>query len=136
MAEYSMNPRERFRRWMHYQTVDRIPHMEFGYWDECFAKWHTQGLPKHLDSNEKVESYFGCEHVYMLPAAVELIPLFQVEVLERHGKTQIVRDESGVIGEVYTDGTSTIPRYIDFPIKDRKTWEQFKERLDPNHPDR
>lgn len=135
-SEGILTPRERFRRCMHYQTVDRIPHMEFGYWSECFAKWHTQGLPEHLDDNDAVESYFGCEHVYMLPGAVDLIPSFHREVLENRGRTQIVRDEYGVIGEVYTDGTSTIPHYIEFPIKDRKTWKEFKERLDPNHPDR
>jgi uroporphyrinogen decarboxylase len=110
--------------------------MEFGYWTECFARWHTQGLPGHLRDNESVESYFGCEHIHVLPRADDLVPLLRCEVLEDRGRTQIVRDEDGVIAEVYSDGTSTIPRYIEFPIKDRKTWDEFKERLDPDHPDR
>jgi uroporphyrinogen decarboxylase len=30
----------------------------------------------------------------------------------------------------------TIPHYIDFPVKDRATWEPFKAALDPEHEDR
>ncbi|MFH1738467.1 MAG: hypothetical protein ABIH23_05620, partial [bacterium] len=135
-SDSTVTHRERFRRCMHYQTVDRIPHWEFGYWNECFEKWHTQGLPKHLNSNEAVESYFGCEHIYGLPDPVGLMPPFEREVLEDRSETQLVKNEDGVIAEVYTSGTSTIPHYLEFPIKNRKTWEEFKERLDPNNPNR
>jgi hypothetical protein len=34
-----LTTRERFRRTMHYQAVDRIPHMEFGYWDSLKERW-------------------------------------------------------------------------------------------------
>ncbi len=135
-SDTRLSPRERFRRCMHFQSLDRIPHMEFGYWKECFAKWHSRGLPNHLNDHESVERFFGCERFFELPVVLDLIPPFEPEVLEERGETQVVRDEQGVIAEVYTNGTSTIPHYFDFPVKDRKTWEEFKERLDPRHPDR
>lgn len=48
--------RERFRRVMHYQNVDRIPNFEFGYWNETLPTWHSQGLPKDIDNEEKAYS--------------------------------------------------------------------------------
>ncbi|HPO07740.1 MAG TPA: uroporphyrinogen decarboxylase family protein [bacterium] len=132
----SMTPRERFRRCMHYQSVDRIPHLEFGYRDECFPKWHTQGLPKHLHDNDSVERYFGCEHFHYVPNRMGLFPQFEYKILEERPRTRIVRYEDGVIAEVNTDRESTIPHYIDFPIKDRRTWQEFKERLNPRDPSR
>ncbi|MBC7257579.1 MAG: hypothetical protein H5T66_15885, partial [Chloroflexi bacterium] len=42
-----LTPRERFRRVMHYQYVDYISHLEFGYWDELKQTWWEQGhLPR------------------------------------------------------------------------------------------
>ena len=38
-----LTPRERFSRTMHYQHVDYISHLEFGYWDELKQDWLAQG---------------------------------------------------------------------------------------------
>ena len=35
----TMTGRERFRRQMNSQGVDRCVNMEFGYWDENFTEW-------------------------------------------------------------------------------------------------
>ena len=45
-----LTARERFRRTMHYQHVDYVSHLEFGYWDELKRDWLTQGhLPASFD---------------------------------------------------------------------------------------
>lgn len=46
-----MTDRERFRRIMNFQEVDRIPVIEFAsFWEETLARWLTEGLnPEHLD---------------------------------------------------------------------------------------
>ncbi|NQU44689.1 hypothetical protein HQ520_15465 [bacterium] len=44
--------RERFQRAMHYQSVDRLPNFEFGYWAEALTVWHKQGLPESV-TNQK-----------------------------------------------------------------------------------
>lgn len=51
-ARGRMNDRERFRRLMSGETVDRPPLMEEGVRDEVLALWRTQGLPPdktHVD---------------------------------------------------------------------------------------
>ena len=54
-----MTPRERWQRVMHFQSVDRIPHYEFGYWDELYSEWHEQGLPRSIDNEAQANAYFG-----------------------------------------------------------------------------
>lgn len=43
-----MNHRERFRRLMHFQTVDRGVHWEFGYLQQTVDRWHQEGLPADI----------------------------------------------------------------------------------------
>ena len=45
-----LTSRERFRRQMHYQSVDRGIHWEFGYLQETIDRWHNEGLPKDIQA--------------------------------------------------------------------------------------
>ena len=47
-----MTLRERYRRTMFFQSVDKIVNFEFGYWAETLPEWHKQGLPTEI-TNEK-----------------------------------------------------------------------------------
>ncbi len=57
----TMTPRERFLKVLSFEKVDRIPLMDFGYWRETIALWHTQGLPQDVDTTEEVERYLGLD---------------------------------------------------------------------------
>lgn len=130
--------RERFRRVMHFQSVDRVPHWEFGYLDETIERWHTEGLPAQYNDIPSVEAYFGVDPVAGVPFRDGPIPPFEgpVEVLEEREESRIERLPDGTVQEVQTTGITTIPHYIEFPIKDRDDWQRFKERLDPEDPRR
>lgn len=56
-----MTPGERFMKAISFESVDRIPMMDFGYWRETIDNWHKQGLPAAVDSTEEVEAYFGLD---------------------------------------------------------------------------
>jgi uroporphyrinogen decarboxylase len=63
-------------------------------------------------------------------------PAFTYEVIEEKADTQIIKDSFGVIQEVRKSGAS-IPRYIEYPIKNIADWRKLKEeRLDPDDPRR
>lgn len=130
--------RERFRRVMHFQKVDRIPHWEFGYLDEALQRWHEEGLPPQYNDNESVEAYFGVDPVAHVPFRDGPIPPFEgaVEVLEEREGSRVERLPDGTVQEVQTGALKTIPRYIKMPIEDRDDWLRFKERLDPEDPRR
>lgn len=57
----TMTPGERFLKAISFESVDRIPMMDFGYWRETIDNWHNQGLPDYVNSTEEVEAYFGLD---------------------------------------------------------------------------
>lgn len=131
----SMTPRERWRRVFHYQYVDRIPHYEFGYWQELYSEWHEQGLPSDIDNESKANTYFGFDGRMTVGPNLGLIPPFKHEVIRDEGDQLVVRDSEGVLCAVRKQGSS-IPHYLEFPIKDRPSWEEFRTRLNPDDPRR
>jgi uroporphyrinogen decarboxylase len=138
-AEFGqLTHRERFRRLMHFQTVDRIPHWEFGYLDETIARWHGEGLPARCKDMDSVERYFGVDPTAWAPFDAGPVPPFDgaVEVLEAKENARIERLPDGTVQEVQTSGVRTIPHYIKYPIANRSDWQRFKERLDPADPRR
>lgn len=128
--------RERFRRLMHYQTVDRGVHHEFGFLDEAIERWHGEGLPAHLNTIPEIEAWFGRDPVRTVPAIVTVHPPFPQEVIEERERTVVMRWRGGAIVEIQKTGQQTIPHYLKYPVESRKDWEALKERLDPAHPDR
>jgi uroporphyrinogen decarboxylase len=113
--------------------------MEFGYWGKTLTRWHEEGLPKKVDGSIAVERYFGLEGFELLPyvpAANYIFPPFELKVLEDRGNTRIVRDLEGNICEQPKD-YSSISRYIEYGIKDKKDWEIYRnEYLDPKNAER
>jgi len=129
--------RERWLRTFHFQSVDHVPDMEFGYWDEVFPTWHEQGLPKEIDSIPKADVYFGFAPTGGVPVHHHLLPGFEAKVLEEGPDYRIVQDGAGARSVVHTSGRSSIPHFLEFALKDRETWERdFKPRLDPDDPRR
>jgi uroporphyrinogen decarboxylase len=131
----TLTPRERYRRVTHFQVADHPVHMEFGWWNETFPLWHEQGLPAHVTNSGEGDRFFGLDTTLHVPVDVGMHPDFAYEVLEKHDRYNIVRDGEGVICQVFTDGSSSIPHYLKFPIETREDWERFRdERLDPTVP--
>lgn len=131
--------RERFLAVYDGRKPDRLPNLEFGYWDETLVRWHAQGLPATATSDVSVEQYLGLEGVSRfleLPASNYLFPRFERTILQDSGDRRIVQDEEGNVSEIIP-GHSTMPRYIRFGLQTRSGWEQLKaERLDPQTPGR
>lgn len=127
-----MNDRERFVRTMHYQDVDRIPFWDFGFWTETVDVWYGQGLPRDVWLN----TYFGMDRQYEhFPTNLGMMPSFDVVVLEDRGDSEVVIDSAGVKLERRKDGSS-IPHFLEFPVRDRASWEEMKKRYDPTSPRR
>jgi uroporphyrinogen-III decarboxylase len=135
-SSQEITPRERWRRVFHYQTVDRIPHYEFGYWAEVYDEWREQGMPDDFVDEAAADRYFCFDKRLTLSSRNGLYPQFELEIVHEDDQHVIQRDENGALSEVHKDGTSSIPHYLEFPIKNRADWEHFKERLDPNMPGR
>ena len=62
-----MNQRERFKRTMRFQPVDRVPFWDYGYWEENREVWQNEGLPSLVTN---IEEFFGfcAEVILIIPA--------------------------------------------------------------------
>ncbi|MFA5858868.1 MAG: uroporphyrinogen decarboxylase family protein [Elusimicrobiota bacterium] len=129
-----MNARERFNKVMHWQKADRVPNMDFGYWNETIPIWHTQGLPKEIKNAVQLEKHLKLEGMDSIPTISlrnAFLPGFKREVLEDKGDHQIIIDGNGVICEISKTAVS-IPKYIKYSLETREDWDKIKkEKLDP-----
>ncbi len=57
-----MTNRERFQRVMNFETVDRLPVVEWAsWWDKTIERWHREGLPAELTEAEDIRDFFGLD---------------------------------------------------------------------------
>lgn len=134
-----LTQRERFKRVMQFQSVDRIPHFEFWYWSETLLAWHKQGLPVEINSSGKLDAYFNFDTFHVCPVNSWnwLLPPYEEQIVEEDDNHRIIIDRNGVKCAVNKNGSASIPHMIDFPLKNRDDWKRIKdERLDPYNPGR
>ncbi len=59
-----MTNRERFRRVLNFQSVDRLPVIEWaGWWNQTIGRWHAEGLPTELTGAFEIRRYLGLDDV-------------------------------------------------------------------------
>ncbi len=64
MDEMTMTNRERFSALMNFQTVDRLPVIEWAnWWNETTERWHVDGLPASCKSRHDIYQYFGVDRI-------------------------------------------------------------------------
>lgn len=131
-----MNSRERWLACMRFQPLDHVPDEEFGYWDETIVEWHKQGMPECVSDNWRADVFFGFEQKTGAPINGGQIPGFEYKLLEEGERYKKIVDWDGATKLVYTDGTSTIPRYLKFPIETREDWKKLRKCFDPTLPSR
>ena len=129
--------RERFVKHLLYEPTDYPPYHEtLGFWPHALERWESEGLPAGMSGEE----YFDMDGYSWPPGMTSatqlpLYPLFEEEVLEDLPDYLIVRTPGGVVEKRYKHGRS-MPQFMEFPIKDRKGWDDIKWRLDAGVPER
>ena len=128
-----MDARERFLATAHYGERDRLFHWEMGPYEETLKRWHTEGLPEDSDW-----SYFGAyDRMEGVPVNSGLCPAFERETIEEVADYEIYRDSDGVIKKKLKDvPPPAMPQYLEYPLKGRQDWPQFRKRLNPDSPAR
>ncbi|MEM2704210.1 MAG: uroporphyrinogen decarboxylase family protein [Candidatus Bathyarchaeia archaeon] len=156
-----MTPRERIKAVINFRKPDVLPWIE-NFYDETVVKWFREGLP--ADEITVIEwvisardgllllnwpavlgfdpySYFGCQNLFgcYVPVDVGPIPRFKRRILRQNERYVDIMTETGAIARRLKSAKYTwysMPMFISFPVKDRKTWEEYKQRLNPEDPRR
>ena len=137
----TMTPREKLLATINFEQPDQPVRMEaMGFWTETLKRWHGEGLPANIADIASAHLFNGFDvwaPVYLgADQHPGFFPLFDEQIIEQDERHTIKRDFTGSVIEVFTDGSSAIPVYIESPVKDRASWEEVKECLDPDSPGR
>lgn len=122
------------------KPVDRAPFFfPFGIWGETETRWRNEGLApdKQWDHGIEFDSGFLGINDMANPHCVNLglDPWFEGQVLEETETRVVMRNMWGGIEECQKTNES-LPRHLEHPITDWKSWEEMKKRLDPDSPGR
>ncbi len=138
-----MNVRERFLAMCRFEKPDRpIRYEGWGFWPETYARWHTEGLPETVcDHVFSAPAHFGYDPLTWLPIAAADVepgfcPRFDEDVLEETETYVTKRDGAGKTVRIFTDGRSTLPQELEWPVKTLHDYEDLAWRLDPESPER
>ena len=137
-----MNTRQRCMNILHYKSVDRMPAVHFGYWDELLEEWAQQGhIPKEMALTARADGSPGqreldkiigwdCNWFTTVSPQNGLKPSFETKVLEvLPDGTQRVLTPKGVIERI-KPGIVSIPSEDDYLLKDREAFETlFKPKM-------
>jgi hypothetical protein len=148
MTNKSATPKNRGYRTFMYLDVDRVPDTEFGFWPQTIRRWVDEGFPCDLAEqlgesmfHQKFNEFIGLdtdEGGAGISLSLGMNPVFETKVLEEDALTQVVRGSDGVVARRWKSGVqeSSIPHYIEFPVKDRASWRDMKERYRIDDPTR
>ena len=136
-----MNSRERFLNTMNFQKVDRSPLWEMGYWEETLKRWHKEGLSEdvHIEPAHysRPTEFFGLDRHENAGVGLGLIPDFEELTVEETDDYRIYINSEGIkLKELRKGKEQSMPQWLEFPIKNRQDWEEFKKRLNPASPAR
>jgi uroporphyrinogen decarboxylase len=70
------------------------------------------------------------------PWVPPLEPLYEVKVLEEDEEHIVKIDWDGAVVRIKKSDPELMPQYLEYPVKDKKSWEEYKKRLNPFTPNR
>ena len=133
-----MTDRERFLGCVLGEAVDRPPYWLFwSPWGTAWRRWEGEGKPADLDSWEKVRRHFGAEPTpFTVPVIFGPCPKIERQILGEDAESVTFIDSWGIRRRDLKANVS-MSQFLEFPVKDRRDWEAYRERyLDPADPRR
>jgi len=78
----------------------------------------------------------GLDYELNLFEVAPVVPCYEPRIISQDEHTVTFINEAGQTLRALRDNPSRMPMYLDWPVKDRATWNEYKRRLDPNTPER
>ncbi|MBI2915019.1 MAG: hypothetical protein HYY08_03725 [Firmicutes bacterium] len=128
-----MNYRERYLETARFGRPDRTFLMDQWFWKETERRWWGEGLPRDVHAHK----YFGFDRREYIPLNLGLLPAFDVKVLEADRYSRVVVGPDGAKKrEFHEKPELSMPQWLEYPVRDRSSWEEYKKRLNPGSPGR
>lgn len=127
------------------------------FWTKTLEEWIKQGAPKQILDTRFRGHYFQFDHMRLLHeirtgssmdkemdigGAIyryeipPIAPCYEPRLIAEDEHTVSLLNEGGQTVKVSKVNPEKMPMYLDHPVKDRASWEEYKKRLDPDTPER
>ena len=154
-----MESRGEFLNALNFKKNYPVPNWEFAYWYDTVQRWYKEGLPKENPSSKieygqwiageaypspdvfydnlniydiDVHNFFGFdERAHSVAVDTGPIPLFEKEIFFEDNENITYKREDGKIVKTRKDGSS-MPQFISYPVKNKKDFNNIKERFNPD----
>jgi len=144
-----MSAIERFKKICAFELKDDPFMWSVDAWNETFDRWASEGMPvKNLDNKKEVNIHLigpDEQNEGIIPKAaigglgknnnppwiVAIDPMFEPILISEDEEHIVEVDYDGAIVRRRKHGDATIPQFLEYPVKDKKSWEEYKKRLDP-----
>jgi len=159
----SISNRERFLGICRFERPGDL-YIRDSFWPETREEWVKQGAPKQIlpaygerRTSRFLRDYFqfgyyrsvltgvgsriegepsglgyGIEYRQMTP----VVPAYEPRIISEDEHTITYINGDGQTMKSLKDTSFRMPMYLDWPVKDRASWTEYKKRLDPNTPER
>ena len=150
-----MSNRERFLDIAHFKRPNDLCLLTPTFnecWPETLNTWVQQGAPEQMLDGRFRGEYFqffhfrelwevntglaaaetdlhGVNYRYLIPP---ICPTFETKLLAEDEHTVTIINEGGQKARVFKEHPEKMPTYLEQPVKDRASWEEYKKRLDPD----
>ena len=128
-----MATRERFLKIARFQSKGELflPSNWQWFWQGTLERWEKEGLPADVYLTE----YFSFQRTEMVPVRHDLIPPFETQLLEEDATHEVIIDRDGAKKRILKEKRErSMDQWIEYPVRDRKTWQEYKKRLNPHSP--
>ena len=146
-----MNDLERFKAVAHFEEPDYVPIFGFpgapGMSGGCMKKTHDRlvstGMPAHVGAVwrlgqgvtdvESWQRYWGAAGPVICDIPLKRGVKGFATKRRIEGEFEIIESESGAITRQVIDNdiTYSMPEFVAYPVRDRRSWEFYKERMTP-----
>lgn len=145
-----MNGRELYEAIFSGGTPDRLPLPSVGGYRETRDRWLAEGAESLVEDDPDAAVGLTSDDSIGLPLNLSMVPEFEIRVLKKEDERVTLVDEYGVTktmmrrdfdaseGRVRKSGlTSSMSQWIDFPVKDMRSWKAiYEERFRPDPAER
>ncbi|HPO51784.1 MAG TPA: uroporphyrinogen decarboxylase family protein [bacterium] len=132
-----MNGKQKFLKIARFELSGAIflPSCWNWFWERTIERWKKEGLPGDVH----IEEYFGLDRMEYLPVRLNrkdvIIPPFERVLLSEDQTHQVIIDFDGAKKKIFKENRQeSMDQWLEYPVKDRKTWNEYKKRLDPSSP--
>ena len=128
------------------------------FWRRTLDEWIKQGAPHQILDSRFRGDYFQFTHTRILHEIVSgiamdreidigaevsyvyevppIVPVYEPKFIAEDEHTVTLVNEGNQKVKVYKDNPEKMPMFLEYPVKDRASWEEYKKRLDPHTPER